>query len=112
MYINAVAFAGDGGTVAAAQQNAFAGLLPILIIFIIFYFLLIRPQQKKQVEHKKMIEALQKNQEVVTAGGIHGVITNVKDDTVILKVDDNTKIEVEKMSILIVTKKTGEQNAQ
>jgi len=75
-------------------------LLPVVLIFIVFYFLLIRPQKKTQDEHKKMVAGLKKNDEVITAGGIHGTIMNVKDTTVTLKVDDNVKVEVQKSSIM------------
>ncbi|MCM8760597.1 MAG: preprotein translocase subunit YajC, partial [Candidatus Omnitrophica bacterium] len=81
------------------SANPIFSFLPIILIFIVFYFLLIRPQKKAQDEHKKMIAALKKNDEVITAGGIHGTIANVKDTTVTLKVDDNVKIEVQKSSI-------------
>ena len=67
-----------------------------------------RPQKKAQEDHKKMIAALKKNDEVVTSGGIHGVIVNVKEATVMLKVDDNVKIEVQKASIGVVKKKGAE----
>jgi len=83
-------------------------LLPVILIFIIFYFLLIRPQKKMQDQHKKMISSLKKNDEVITSGGIYGTITNVKDDTVTLKVDDDVKIEVQKNSISIMKRKAGE----
>lgn len=83
-------------------------LMPVILIFIIFYFLLIRPQKKAQEEHKKMLAALKKNDEVVTSGGIHGVIVNVKDSTVMMRVDDNVKIEVQKNSITIIKKKATE----
>lgn len=83
-------------------------LMPIIFIFIIFYFLLIRPQKKAQDEHKKMIASLKKNDEVVTSGGIHGTITNVKDAAVTLKVDDNVKIDVEKSCIARVKRKASE----
>lgn len=83
-------------------------LLPIILIFVVFYFLLIKPQKKAQEDHKKMIAALKKNDEVVTSGGIHGVIVNVKDATVMLKVDDNVKIEVQKASISVVKKRSSE----
>lgn len=79
--------------------NPLFNLLPIIIIFVIFYFLLIRPQKKQQDAHKKMIASLKKNDEVITAGGIHGTIVNVKDHTITLKVDDNVKVEVQKNSI-------------
>ena len=74
-------------------------LMPIIIIFVIFYFLLIRPQKKAQVDHKKMISAVKKNDEIITSGGIHGTVVNVKDATVVLKVDDNVKIEIQKTAI-------------
>ena len=83
-------------------------LLPIILIFIVFYFLLIRPQKKQQDEHKKMIASLKKNDEVITAGGIHGTIVNVKENTVTLKVDDNVKVEVQKHSISSMKRKASE----
>jgi len=83
-------------------------LMPIILIFIVFYFLLIRPQKKTQDAHKKMIASLKKNDEVITAGGIHGTIVNVKDHTVTLKVDDNVKVEVQKGSISTMKRKAGE----
>jgi len=80
-------------------------LITIVLIIGVFYFLLIRPQKKTQDEHKKMLESLKKNDEVITVGGIHGTIANVKDHTVTLKVDDNVKIEVQKSSIASVRRK-------
>jgi len=82
-----------------------ANFVPIILIFGIFYFLLIKPQQDKQKQHVKMVSELKKNDEVVTAGGIHGVVINVKDTSVVVKVDDNVKIDVEKTHISQVTKK-------
>ena len=83
-------------------------LIAIVLIFVVFYFLLIRPQKKVQEEHKKMIAGLKKNDEIVTSGGIHGTIANVKDVTVTLKVDDNVKIEVQKSSIASIRRKASE----
>jgi preprotein translocase subunit YajC len=88
--------------------NPLINLVPILLIFVIFYFLLIRPQKKQQDEHKKMIASLKKNDEVITAGGIHGTIMNVKDHTVTLKVDDNVKVEVQKSSVASMKRKASE----
>jgi len=82
-------------------------LLPVVLIFIVFYFLLIRPQKKTQDEHKKMVAGLKKNDEVITAGGIHGTIMNVKDTTVTLKVDDNVKVEVQKSSIMTMKRQAS-----
>lgn len=89
--------------------NPLVSFMPLILIFVIFYFLLIRPQQKRQREHEQMMKNLAKNDEVVTNGGIHGTIINVKDTTVILRVDDNVKLEVEKHSIAYVNKKRGEE---
>ena len=89
-------------------SSPLVSLLPIILIFVIFYFLLIRPQKKAQDEHKKMIASLKKNDEVITSGGIHGTIMNVKDHTVTLKVDDNVKVEVQKNSISTMRRKASE----
>lgn len=86
--------------------------MPLILIFVVFYFLLIRPQQKRQRVHEQMIKNLAKNDEVVTSAGIHGTIINVKDTTVILRVDDNVKLEVEKNSISYVDRKRGEGEAK
>ena len=65
---------------AAAQQGGIVSMvLPIALIFVIFYVFIIRPQNKKQKETQKMIDALKKGDKVVTIGGIHGVISSVKD---------------------------------
>lgn len=85
--------------VAAAEPNPIVSMVPVLLMFVIFYFLLIRPQQKQQKEHRAFIKALDKNQEVVTNGGIHGTVVLVKDDTVTLRVAENVKIEVDRVSI-------------
>jgi preprotein translocase subunit YajC len=82
-----------------AQVNPILQLVPFIFIFVIFYFMIIMPQRKQQKEHRNLLANLKKNDEVVTASGIHGTIVNVKDTTVILRVDDNVKIEVEKTSI-------------
>ena len=83
-------------------------LIAIVLIFVVFYFLLIRPQKKAQDEHRKMIAGLKKNDEIITSGGIHGTIANVKDTTITLKVDDNVKVEVQKSSIASIRRKSSE----
>ena len=80
----------------AQAVNPLVNLFPLILIFIIFYFLLIRPQKAKEKQHKVMLAGLNKNDEVVTTGGIHGTIVNVKDKTIILRVDENVKMEIEK----------------
>ena len=97
---------------AAAQQGGILGMvLPIALIFVIFYVFIIRPQNKKQKETQKMIDALKKGDKVITIGGIHGVISSVKDQTVIVKVDDDAKIEFTRSAIasVIVDKPAKEE---
>jgi preprotein translocase subunit YajC len=91
----------------AQAVNPMINLLPLVLIFIVFYFLVIKPQKSKEKEHRTMLNSLVKNQEVVTTGGIHGTIVNVKEKTVILRVDDNVKIEVDKNCIAYVKKVQG-----
>ncbi|NQT21994.1 MAG: preprotein translocase subunit YajC [Candidatus Omnitrophica bacterium] len=92
----------------AAQGSPLLSFLPIILIFVIFYFLLIRPQKKQQQEHRKMVSALKKNDEVITSGGMHGTIVNLKDNSVVLRVDDNVKVEVQRSAISILKKKKSE----
>jgi len=84
---------------AAGEPHPLMSFLPLIVMFVIFYVLLIRPQQKRKKEQTTFVENLQKNQEVVTAGGMHGTIVQVKEATVILRIADNVRIEVDKPSI-------------
>ena len=97
-------FAGPaGGAEAASGPAGILSFLPFILIIAIFYFLIIRPQNKKQKETQKMLEALKKGDKIVTIGGIHGTISNVKEKTVVVKVDDNTKLEFTRSAIATVT---------
>lgn len=87
-----------------APGNPLMSFLPLIFIFVIFYFLLIRPQQKKQKDHQKLVSGLKTGDKVVTTAGIHGLITNVKDATVTIKVADNVKIEFDKAAVVTVEK--------
>jgi preprotein translocase subunit YajC len=80
--------------------------VPFIFIFIIMYFMLFRPQKKRQQEQQRLIAALKTGDRVVTNAGIHGLIANVKETTVILKVADNVKIEMEKSAISNVVKES------
>ena len=91
-----------------AGPNPLLNLMPIILIFVVFYFLLIRPQKKAQDEHKKMVANLKKNDEVITSGGIHGTIANVKDNSITLKVDDNVKIEIQRSCISTIKRKASD----
>jgi preprotein translocase subunit YajC len=95
----------------AAQGDAFGFLLPMLVIFAAFYFLLIRPQQKKQKAHNALISNLSTGNEVLTAGGILGVITGISEHYAIVKIADNTEIKVQKSSISQIVPKDTFDNA-
>jgi len=86
------------------QPNPNSMIIPFVFMMLVFYFLIIRPQHKKQKEHDNMIKNLKKNDEVVTGGGIHGTIINVKEKTFILRVDENFKLEIDKHSVAYVKK--------
>ncbi len=95
-----------------AQGGGFSVFIPLILMFIIFYFLLIRPQQKKVKQHREMLASLRKGDRVVTAGGIHGVITNISDNTVTLEVAPKVKIKVQKSSISYVIGRGAQQESQ
>ena len=79
-------------------------IIPYILIFLVFYFLVLKPQKNKQKEHKQMVENLKKNDQIVTSSGIHGTVVLTKDKTVVVRVDDNVKIEFEKEAIASVVK--------
>ena len=81
------------------------GLLPIVLMFVVLYFLMIRPQMKRAKEHKSMIEALQKGDEVVTAGGVVGRIAKIGDSYVSLQIAENVEITVQRPSVQVVLPK-------
>lgn len=94
----------QAATEGAPAPNPLMSFLPLIFIFVIFYFLLIRPQQKKQKEHANLVASLKSGDRVITTAGIHGLITNVKENTVSLKVADNVKIEMDRAAIVTVQK--------
>jgi preprotein translocase subunit YajC len=79
------------------------------LMFAAMYFLLIAPQRKKQKEHDKMLAALGTGDEIVTTGGIFGVITNVKDDRFVVRISDTTKVEIGKGFVHALSKKTADE---
>ena len=74
-------------------------IIPYILIFLIFYFLVIKPNKNKKKEQKNMINNLKKNDQIVTSGGIHGTVALVKEQSVVIRVDDNVKIEFDKESV-------------
>ena len=97
---------------AAGVQDPIMGLLPFVVIFVLFYFMLIRPQMKRAKDQKKMIDALQKGDEVVTTGGVLGKITKVSDQYISLEIADNVVIQVQKPTVqTLLPKGTVKSNA-
>jgi preprotein translocase subunit YajC len=100
----AYAQAAGGQAGAGAVIGTF---MPLILIFLIMYFLLIRPQQKKMKEHKAMIEALRRGDQVLTQGGIIGKVTKVQEDGVVeVEIADNVKVKVIRQTIVSVMNKT------
>ena len=79
----------------------------MLLMFVGMYFLMIAPQRKKEKEHKKMLASLESGDEILTAGGIYGVITNVKEDRFVVRVSDGAKIELDKGFVSRLIKKAS-----
>ena len=92
---------------AAGASSAITSFVPLILIFAIMYFLLIRPQQKKVKEHRAMVEALRKGDQVVTQGGIHGKVTRVKEgDEVEVEIATGVTVRVVRSTIVQVLSKT------
>ncbi|WP_373019356.1 preprotein translocase subunit YajC [Thiomicrorhabdus sp.] len=84
---------------AAAQGGGWEGLIPLVLLFVVFYFLLIRPQQKKVKEHKALVAAMKKGDEVVTYGGLAGKIRDLGETFCDLEIADNIIVKVERQNI-------------
>ncbi len=82
--------------------NPLFQMVPFIFVLLIFYFIVIQPEKKKQAERKEKLSQLKKNDHVVTVGGVHGTVINVKQDTVIIRIDDNVKIEVDREAIVTI----------
>lgn len=93
---------------ATGKQSSPSGmlsmLLPFILMFVVMYFLILRPQKRKEKERKALLSRIKKNDRVVTAGGVHGLITSVRENEVILRVDDakDVKIKVDRSAIAAV----------
>jgi preprotein translocase subunit YajC len=98
MFLTAAAGAGGAGSSAFLVQ-----IFPLLLIFVVFYFFLIRPQQKRAKEHEAKIAAVQKNDDVVTGGGLMGKVTKVADDHVEVEIAPNVRVRAVKSTLVNVT---------
>ena len=84
-------------------------LTPILFLYLpvmgIFYFLVLRPQKEKQKKHEAMLKDLKKNDEVITSGGIHGTVVSTKESTILLRIDEHARVEIDRSAIAILKNK-------
>lgn len=109
-----ISFLNTLAATAPAKPEGFAALLGrpefmIVIMIVMFYFLLIRPQQRQRKEQAARIAALKNGDKVITTAGLHGLIHNVKETTVMIKVAEGTMLEFDKASIASVTKKEAKE---
>jgi preprotein translocase subunit YajC len=88
------------GSAGGAEANPLMSFLPMILIIVVFYFFMIRPQMKRQKELNAFRNSLAKGDKVVTTGGIYGKIVDIKDNTILLQVDDNVKIKVDKSAVV------------
>jgi len=95
---------------APASDGSSGSIVPTLVtfglVFVIFYFLIIRPQNKKKKEAEQLLKSLKKGDRVVSIGGIHGTIQSLRDDTVVLKIDGNTKLTMSRSAVSTVTEQS------
>jgi preprotein translocase subunit YajC len=101
---------------AANQMGSSSGMVMqiglIVLLLVVFYFFLIRPQSKKQKETDKMLSSLKKGDRVVTIGGVYGVVTSVREKTIVLKVDENTKMEFLRSAISSIEARDDKATAE
>ncbi len=84
---------------AAPQDAGLMGFLPLLVIFVLFYFLLIRPQMKRAKDHRKMVDSLAKNDEVVTSGGLLGKVTDLDESFITVEIAEGVRVKVQKTAV-------------
>ena len=108
----AAAYAADTAVPEPSTPNPLVAMLPpLLMMGAIFYMLVYRPNQKVRQEHEAMLKALKKNDEVVTAAGVHATVVHVKDETVVLRIDETAKMEVDKSAVARVKKSRAAETA-
>ena len=93
------AYAMGGAAEGPASGSPIFQLLPFVLMFVVLWLLILRPQIKKQKAQQKMVDELKKGDKIVTSGGIHGVITNLKDDVINVKVAENVKIDISRAAV-------------
>ena len=90
---------------AAQQPSMLASFIPLILIFLIFYFLLIRPQQKKQKEHKVLLDSIQRGDEILSSGGILGKVIKVDNDKLTVEISKGVNVTIIRSTVADVVKK-------
>jgi len=98
----------EASSAAGSTGSMMTTFVTFGLIIVIFYFLIIRPQKKRDKETKEMLAAIKKGDKVVSIGGIHGTVVAVKETTVVVKVDDNTRIEFSRNAISSIVNRKAE----
>ena len=106
--INIAYAMGAGGSGQGA--GGFSAFIPLILMFVVFYFLLIRPQQKKQKEHRTMIDQLKVGDRVITGGNIHGRVTSLSDTTITVEIADKVRVKVTRGSVAALIDPTQKSN--
>jgi len=101
---------GSGADGTATGGDLLRTFIPFVLIIVIVYFFMIRPQNKKRKETEKMIAAIKKGDKVITIGGLHGTIQTVKESTVVIKADDNVKLEFLRSAIANVVQPSKDKD--
>jgi preprotein translocase subunit YajC len=83
-------------------EQLLSTIVPFLLIILVFYFLILRPQQKRQKEKIKLLESVKKGDRIITTGGMHGLVEGIEDKSVLVKIDDNVKVKIEKSAISVI----------
>jgi preprotein translocase subunit YajC len=83
-------------------EQLLSTIVPFLLIILVFYFLILRPQQKRQKERAKLLESVRKGDRIVTTGGMHGLVEGIEDKVVLVKIDDNVKVKIDKSAIAVI----------
>jgi preprotein translocase subunit YajC len=104
------AYAQTATGAAPGTTDLILQFVPLILIFVIFYFFLIRPQQQKAKQHKAMLDALRRGDQVITQGGMHAKIVRVADDSVEAEIAPNVKVKLVKATIAAVVGKTEPAN--
>lgn len=86
-------------------MSSLTGMLPLVLMFVVLYFVMIRPQMKRQKEHKAMIDALAKGDEVATAGGLLGKVTKIDDNTLSLEIATGVQVQLQRSAVVQVLPK-------